>query len=64
MHIFSGGRPGVEGCFNLSHDDGWAFRKVVFPNTDDAPAETAKFTRHLTVTLAIPGDFGVPEFTV
>jgi hypothetical protein len=36
----------------------------MFPNTDDAPTETAQFTRHLTVTFAIPGDFGVPKFPV
>jgi hypothetical protein len=40
------------------------FGNVVFPDTNDAPAETAKFTRHLTVTLAIPSDFSVPKFTV
>lgn len=36
----------------------------MLPNANDLPSEAAQFTAHISVPLAISGNFGIPVFLV
>ena len=49
---------------NLANHRAATADEVVLPNSDDAPAEPAQFTRNFAVTLAVTFDFVIPKFAV